>query len=32
VAPSCGVEFTAQAAEDRHVNLIGGHTRFELVL
>lgn len=28
----CQMVFTTQAAEDRHVDLVGGHTRFELVL
>jgi rRNA maturation endonuclease Nob1 len=28
----CGAVFTTQAAEDRHVDSVGGHNRFELVL
>jgi len=29
---TCGAVFTTQASEDRHVDLVGGHVRFELVL
>lgn len=29
---ACGAVFTTQAAEDRHVDVAGGHLRFELVL
>jgi hypothetical protein len=28
----CGAVFTTQAAEDRHVDRIGGHLRFELII
>jgi hypothetical protein len=28
----CGAVFTTQASEDRHVDPLGGHARFELVL
>jgi len=28
----CGAVFTTQASEDRHVDAVGGHVRFELVL
>ena len=29
---ACGAVFTTQAAEDRHVDAVGGHTRFELII
>jgi hypothetical protein len=29
---TCGAVFTTQAAEDRHVDIVGGHTRFELII
>jgi len=29
---SCGAVFTTQAAEDRHVDAVGGHLRFELII
>lgn len=29
---ACGAVFTTQASEDRHVDAVGGHTRFELVI
>ena len=29
---SCGAVFTTQAAEDRHVDAVGGHVRFELII
>lgn len=28
----CGAVFTTQAAEDRHVDAVGGHVRFELIV
>jgi hypothetical protein len=29
---SCGAVFVTQAAEDRHVDAVGGHVRFELII
>jgi hypothetical protein len=29
---ACGAVFTTQAAEDRHVDAVGGHLRFELIV
>jgi len=29
---TCGAVFTTQASEDRHVDALGGHVRYELVL